>query len=99
MTKLLTLGANGCIARLVRKDLLVDKSDTHLTEYLHIADRLLVLDLPSETSIEGDANDYPRLLDAIKGQDIVFADLSGQLEPMADKTVRAMDQAGVRCLI
>lgn len=59
MTKLLILGANGCIARLVWKDLLADKSDTHLTEYLRIADRLPVLGPTRETSIEGNVDDYP----------------------------------------
>lgn len=99
MTNLLTLGANGRIARLVRKDLLTGESDTHLTEYLRIANRLPVLDPTRETTIEGDVNDYPRLVHAMQGQDIVLADLGGQFEPMADKTVRAMDQAGVKRLI
>lgn len=99
MTNLLILGANGRIARLVRKDLLAGEADTHLTEYLRKADRLPVLDPSKETIIEGDVNDYPRLLQAMQGQTMVLADLGGRFEPMAEKTVRAMDQAGVKRLI
>lgn len=99
MTNLLILGANGRIARLVRKDLLAGEADTHLTEYLRKADRLPVLDPSKETIIEGNVNDYPRLLQAMQGQTMVLADLGGRFEPMAEKTVRAMDQAVVKRLI
>lgn len=99
MTNLLILGANGRIARLVRKDLLAGEDDTRLTEYLRSADRLPVLDPSRETITEGDVNNYPRLLQAMQGQTMVLADLGGRFEPMAEKTVRAMDQAGVKRLI
>lgn len=99
MTYLLILGANGRIARLVRKDLLTDEADALLAEYLRKADRLPVLDPSRETIIEGDVNDYPRLLQAMQGQTMVLADLGGRFEPMAEKTVRAMNQTGVKRLI
>ena len=99
MTYLLILGANGRIARLVRKDLLTDEADALLTEYLRKADRLPVLDPSRETIIEGDVNDYPRLLQAMQGQTMVLADLVGLLEPLAEKTFRSMNQTGVKRLI
>lgn len=99
MTNLLILGAYGRIARIVRKDLLLNQEEIHLTEYLRQADRLTTHDPSRESIVEGDVNDYSHLLEVLPGQDIVLADLSGPFEPLADKVVRAMNHSGVKRLI
>lgn len=49
--------------------------------------------------IEGDVMDYPVLKDAIKGQDIVYVNLAGDLEAMTKKIVKAMQATGVKRII
>lgn len=49
--------------------------------------------------VEGDVLNYNQLKQAIKGQDIVFAALSGHLEAMAKNIVRAMKETDMRKLI
>jgi uncharacterized protein YbjT (DUF2867 family) len=48
---------------------------------------------------EGDVLDTARLAEALAGQEVVYANLAGDLEPMAKSVVTAMHQAGVRRLI
>lgn len=43
--------------------------------------------------------DFNRLKEAIAGQNVVYANLSGDLEAIAKNIVRAMDEAGVKKLI
>lgn len=101
--RLLILGANGQIARIVRKDLLGKAEGAgcrvQVTDYLRKPDRLQVIDPGRERVVDGDVNDYPALLAAAQGQDLVLADLGGWFEPMAANVVRAMDHAGVGRLI
>ena len=42
---------------------------------------------------------YNQLKDAIKGQNIVYANLAGELEAMAKNIVKAMGEAGVKKII
>jgi uncharacterized protein YbjT (DUF2867 family) len=51
------------------------------------------------TIVEGDVLDQARLDDAVAGQDVVYANLSGDMERQARAIVAAMDKAGVRRLI
>jgi len=96
--KILILGANGQIARLVRERLLRATTD-QLTLYLRRANRLQDVDVSRETVVEGDVNDYDTLQDAMVGQELVLADLGGTFEPMAKNIVRAMDATGVTRLL
>lgn len=100
MTNIIILGAYGQIAQLVRERLLAE-TDARLTLYLRRAHRITDagIDPKRETVVEGDVNDYATLVSAIKGQDVVLADLGGRFEPMAANIVKAMDADGVERLI
>ncbi|MFD1392043.1 NAD(P)H-binding protein [Lacticaseibacillus jixianensis] len=98
MPNVLIIGANGRIAKLVRKRLL-QETDAHLTLYLRRAKRLGQVVPTRETVVEADVNDYQALYQAMAGQDIVYANLDGQLEPLARSIVKAMTAAGVARLI
>lgn len=95
---ILILGANGQIARIVRERLLKETTD-HLTLYLRHPNRLGSTDPNRETVINGDVNDYPRLLEAMRDQDLVYANLGGKFEPMAKNIVKAMTATHVNRLI
>jgi UDP-glucose 4-epimerase len=49
--------------------------------------------------VEGNVLDFTQLKEAITGQDIVYANLSGDLEAMAKNIVKAMDEKGIKKLI
>lgn len=98
MKKVLILGANGQIARLVIPRLL-DETDVHLTLYLRHANRLKRFASDRVALVEGDVNDYATLNKAIQGQDVVYANLGGRFEPMMQNTVRSMETNKVSRLI
>lgn len=98
MTNVLILGANGRIARLVRQRLLTE-TNTQLTLYLRHAKRLGSIDPTREDVIEADVNDYQALVQAMANQDIVYANLGGQFEPLANNIVKAMTAVSVKRLI
>ena len=49
--------------------------------------------------VEGNVLDFTQLKEAITGQDIVYANLSGDLEVMAKNIVKAMDEKRIKKLI
>lgn len=98
MTNVLILGANGRVANLVRHQLLRE-TDTHLTLYLRHAKRLGTVDPKREDVIEADVNDYQSLLQAMVNQDIVYANLGGQFDPLANNIVHAMTNGQIERLI
>ena len=98
MLKVLILGANGQIAR-VATELFLERTDTQLTLYLRKSKRLKVADPTRERIIEGDVTDLKTLEVAMNGQDVVYANLSGRMEQQARNIVKAMHNAGVKCLI
>jgi uncharacterized protein YbjT (DUF2867 family) len=99
MTKVLILGAYGQIAR-AATDLFLEGADASLTLYLRDARRLKNIGHPDRVRlVEGDVLDEGVLQAAMAGQDIVYANLSGDLERQARNIVRAMSAAGVRRLI
>ena len=98
MKNVIILGANGNIATHVI-DILVKKNDITLTLFLRNARRLRKKDVFNCRIIEGDVLDYGQLKEAVKGQDIVYANLAGDLEAMAKNIVKAMDETGVKILI
>ena len=99
MTNVLILGANGQIAR-VTTQLFLDRTDVRLTLYLRDAQRLRNAG-PADrvTVINADVLDEVSLKAALKGQDVVYANLSGRMEEQAHAIVRAMNEAGVKRLI
>jgi uncharacterized protein YbjT (DUF2867 family) len=98
MKKVIILGASGNIAGHVI-DILVKKNDINLTFFLRSKSRLRKNDISGYNIVEGDVLDYNQLKEAIKGQDIVYANLAGELEAMAKNIVKAMDENGVKKLI
>lgn len=98
MTHVLVLGANGQLARNTTRVLLRD-TDAKLTLYLRRASRLKNPDPSRVTIVEGDVLDRPTLETAMHGQDVVYANLAGDMKPQAETIVAAMHAAGVKRLI
>ena len=98
MTRVLILGAGGDIARRVIDKLAGDDS-THMTLFLRNPGRLGNRTLRNGSIIRGDVLNRDDLLNAMKGIDIVYANLAGDLGKMAGNIVRAMTDGGVKRLI
>lgn len=98
MKNVIILGAGGQIARHVI-DILVKRDDINLTLFLRDKSRLRNSDTSRCRIVEGDVLNYGQLKEAVAGQDVVYANLSGDLEAMAKNIVRAMDETKVRSLI
>jgi len=92
------LGASGNIARRVI-DILVKEDDIKLTLFLRNKSRLGNQNISKCRIVEGNVLDYDQLQEALTGQDIVYANLSGDLEAMAKNIVKAMGEKGVKRLI
>lgn len=98
LTRILILGANGQLARHTTPFLL-DRTNAHLTLYLRRASRLKNPDPQRVTVVEGDVLDNNTLIAAMKGQDIVYANLAGDMAPQARAIVDAMHTTGIKRLI
>lgn len=98
MTKILILGASGQIARHV-VDMLAERNSAELTLFLRDAKKL-GRKVPANTRvIEGDVHDAAKLKEAMGGQDIVYANLAGDVDTQAAAIIAAMNVTGVRKLI
>jgi len=97
-TNILILGAGGQIAR-VATDLFLKTTDARLTLYLRKARRLNVMNSEHVRVLEGDVLDLPTLTAAMAGQDVVYANLDGPLEKLAQNIVTAMKETGVHRVI
>lgn len=97
MKRVLVLGAGGQIARWVIERL-ADRRDVELTLLLRHARNLQA---PARARVViGDVLDRKVLLSAVTGQDIVYANLTGEdIDTQARRIVDAMRAAGVRRLI
>jgi len=99
MTKVAVLGAAGKIARLAIPQLLEEPSN-ELTLYLRDAKRLRVPSRERVRVVEGDVLDEDLLTEAVRGQDVVYANLGGDdIEAQAGAVVAALTTAGTRRLI
>ncbi|HEV7857560.1 MAG TPA: NAD(P)H-binding protein [Pyrinomonadaceae bacterium] len=98
MKNVIILGASGNIAKHVI-DILIKKDDINLTLFLRHASRLRNNGVSKCRIIEGDVLDFNQLKEAIAGQDIVYANLSGDLEAMAKNIVKAMEETGIKKLV
>jgi uncharacterized protein YbjT (DUF2867 family) len=99
MTNILILGAHGQIAR-VATDLFLTHIDARLTLYLRNARRLKLSGHADRVRVvEGDVLDTTKLEAAMAGQDVVYANLAGQLEQQARWIVKAMEKTGLKRLI
>lgn len=98
MKNVIILGANGNIARHVI-DMLANRDDIKLTLFLRNASKLKNKDVSKCIIAEGDVLHFDQLKAGIKGQDIVYANLAGDLEAMARNIVKAMEETGVEKII
>lgn len=98
MTKVLILGASGQIARHLI-DMLAGRSDTEMTLFLRDALKLGRAVPGNAQVIEGDVLDPEKLKQAMAGQDIVYANLAGQVDTQAASIIAAMQETGVGKLI
>lgn len=92
------LGASGNIASHVI-DILAKEDDIKLTLFVRNKRRLGNKHIVNSQIIEGDVLNFKQLKEAIAGQDVVYANLAGDLEAMAKNIVRAMDERGVKKLV
>jgi uncharacterized protein YbjT (DUF2867 family) len=99
MTNILILGANGQIAR-VATELFLERTDARLTLYLRNARRLKISGHADRLRVvEGDVMDSKTLETAITSQDVVYANLDGELEQQARDIVKTMQRVGIKRLI
>lgn len=98
MQHVLILGANGRIAKIVERRLLAE-TDYYLTLVLRNADRLTVLRPDRERVVEGDVSDPALMARVMTGQDVVYANLAGQMEILAQTVTNAMQAKGIQHLI
>ncbi|MFK0206208.1 SDR family oxidoreductase [Agrobacterium sp. NPDC090283] len=98
MTKILILGASGQIARHV-VDMLAERNDTELTLFLRDAKKLSRKVPVNTRVVEGDVHDAAKLKDAMAGQDVVYANLAGDVDTQAAAIIAAMNVTGIRKLI
>ena len=98
MPKILILGANGQLARNTT-EFFLKHPDVQLTLYLRRANRLKAPDPSRVTIVEGDVLEVEILKGAMRGQDVVYANLAGSMEQQAKTIVNAMHAAGLKRLI
>jgi uncharacterized protein YbjT (DUF2867 family) len=100
MTNVLILGAHGQLARHTTR-VLLEKSDVALTLYLRQAARLQNPDPARVRIVEGDVLDPAALRAAMQGQgqDVVYANLAGDMARQARTIIDAMHAAGLKRLI
>jgi uncharacterized protein YbjT (DUF2867 family) len=98
MPRVMILGANGSIAREATR-LFLNETDAELTLYLRDPSRFGRTDPDRARVVQGDVLDAAALTLAVAGQDVVYANLAGDLERMAESVVKAMSETGVRRLI
>ena len=99
MVKVVVLGAHGQVAQIAERFMFADK-DVKTSLFLRDAKRMA--DKANEATIfEGSATDAAQLEKAMKGQDIVYANLGGKddIDLEAEATIEAMHNANVTRLI
>ena len=98
MKKVIIIGASGSLAQYVI-DALSALPDVKLTLFVRSKRRLFPNIADKHQVVEGDAINYSIIKQAIAGQDIVYVNLAGNLEVMAQNIVKAMQQTGVKRII
>jgi uncharacterized protein YbjT (DUF2867 family) len=98
MTNVLILGAGGQIAQHVVRALRSHRA-IHPTLFLRDAGKLAGIDTAKMRIVEGDVGNRKQLLAAMKDQDVVYANLSGEVDVLARTIIAVMKEAGVKRLI
>lgn len=94
----LILGANGRLARNTIPFFLAEP-EVNLGLYLRRAKRLPNPDPARVTIVEGDVLDQATLATAMRGRDVVYANLTGAMAQQARAIVDAMHDSGLKRLI
>ena len=98
MSRVLVLGANGQLARHTT-DMFLKTTDATLMLYLRRAARLKNPDSKRVRIIDGDVLDAVALTAAMKDQDVVYANLAGDMQRQAEAIIEAMHAAGLKRLV
>lgn len=98
MIRILILGANGQLARNTIP-VFLQQGQVELTLYLRRAKRLTNPDRVRVKVIEGDVLDRRALETAMCGQDVVYANLAGDMTAQARTIIAAMKSMGLKRLI
>jgi uncharacterized protein YbjT (DUF2867 family) len=98
MTRVLILGANGQLARNTTR-VFLERTDVAVTLYLRRASRLRNPDPSRASIVEGDVLDGGTLRAAMRGQDVVYANLVGDMARQARAIIDAMHAVGLKRLI
>lgn len=98
MTKVLILGANGQIARWVVQ-MLADRKDIDQTLLVRDPNKLSSQEPKNAQIVIGDVLDSHFLQHIMVGQDVVYANLAGDVDVQAEHIVTAMAATGVKRLI
>ena len=98
MNKVLIIGASGSLAQYVI-DALKELENVSLTLFVRNKRKLSKSTIENCSLIEGDAMNFNDVKKAVTGQDIVYINLTGNLEAMAKNIVKAMQETGVRRVI
>jgi len=102
MKKVLILGANGQIARLVVQRVLDEQPDVALTLFLRNSQRLNAFATNSRvTLVEGDLADYAAIDSAMQGQDLVYVAMVDHTSDniITNNVVKAMRANGVQRVV
>ncbi|MGQ5709239.1 NAD(P)H-binding protein [Lactobacillus sp. PSON] len=97
MTNVLIIGATGTIGEAVRETLLRETDDT-LTLFSKDAGELNI-DKTREKKIPGNSENEDELAQAMVGQDVVFASISGEDDEFVENIITAMNRNNVLRLI
>lgn len=98
MTRILILGANGQLARNTIP-VFLRQGPVELTLYLRRAKRLTNPDTTRVRVIDGDVLDRSALETAMRGQDVVYANLAGDMAAQARNIIAAMKSVGLKRLV
>lgn len=98
MRKVIIIGAGGSLAKYVI-GAIKELGTIELTLFLRSRNRLSKMESDNCTIIEGDALNYNDVKNAIAGQDVVYVNLAGNLEPMIKNIVKSMRENDVTRII
>ncbi|MDO5609126.1 MAG: NAD(P)H-binding protein [Capnocytophaga sp.] len=99
MKNVLIIGASGSLAKHVI-DTLQNVDNVHLTLLARSKNRIAgVNDTIGTTVIEADVLKYDQLKKAVENQDIIYVNLSGDLDTMSKNIIKAMKENNVKRVI
>lgn len=96
MKKVLIIGATGSLATVVTEEL-KKQADVQITLFARNTNSLSQSN--NVNVMQGDAMNYNDVKNAVAGQDIVYVNLAGNLEAMAENVVKAMAETDVKRII